>query len=147
MSRVNGAQPKENGYEKVELRNKTKNVVGESRPTSSGLQSFFKLFRTSTNVSVNGGASNNLENNNNNACLKPRLRNSESPGNSSSSNSNSSPTLELGSSTELSSNSSTSCDSLFSIATTGFSFVPVDIYQPDGNTLKVSFHLKLKKIF
>lgn len=153
MSQVNGPHPKENGYEKVELRNKSRNVGEVQRPTSSGFQSFLKFFsgsnRASTSGDVNGRLSSSsepfchVENNNNNyGKIRARLRSSESPGTSSSSggtDSNSSPTLELGSSTELSSSSSTSCDSLFSIATTGFSFVPVDIYQPDGNTLKVSW--------
>lgn len=153
MSQVHGPHSKENGYEKVELRNKTRNVGEVQRPASSGFQSFLKFFsgsnRASTSGDVNGRISSSsepfchVENNNNNyGKIRPRLRSSESPGNSSSSggtDSNSSPTLELGSSTELSSSSSTSCDSLFSIATTGFSFVPVDIYQPDGNTLKVKF--------
>lgn len=150
MSQVNGPNPLENGYDKVALRNKTKNE--SQRPSSSGFHSFLKFFsgsnRNSSSGDVNGRLStevyDHVENNNNNNTynkIRPRLRSSESPANSSSSggtDSTSSPTLELGSNTELSSSNSTSCDSLFSIATTGFSFVPVDIYQPDGNTLKVS---------
>lgn len=149
MSKVNGPYSKENGYDKVELRNKSRNV-GESRPisSSSGFQSFLKFFsggNRASDVNDRGSSSSEafspVQNNNTYGKIRSRLRSSESPGNSSSSggtDSTSSPTLELGSSTELSSSSSTSCDSLFSIATTGFSFVPVDIYQPDGNTLKVS---------
>lgn len=148
MSQVNGY---ENGYEKVELRKKKErnNAGSTDRPASSGFQSFLKFFGKNSENRVSTASESNYEernnNNNNYGKIRQRLRSSESPGNSSSSGgTDSSPTLlELGSSsTELSSSSSTSCDSLFSIATTGFNFVPVDIYQPDGNTLKVIFLIK-----
>ncbi|XP_063703107.1 uncharacterized protein LOC134832843 isoform X2 [Culicoides brevitarsis] len=152
MSPVNGTR--ENGYEKVELRKKQPaSRNDQQRPVSSGFQSFLKFFgknsenRNST-ASEPFGAEERNNNNTNYGKIRQRLRSTESPGNSSSSGgTDSSPTLlELDSTSELSSSSSTSCDSLFSIATTGFHFVPVDIYQPDGNTLKTHKQLPVQPV-
>lgn len=89
---------------------------------SNGFQSFFKYLRNDNSepiININ------------------QKETQETSSESSSSTSNL--TLDLNYSSADSTGSSTSCDSLFSIATTGFNFIPVDIYQPDG--LKVKIYL------